>query len=344
MNSTDTTTVVDLGPPPRRLLRPVDETSRDYYLDIDNTSLSSFSGCPRAGEYSLVHNRGRDGSAATRYGHAVHGYLERRLKGATIEQGQTYLTNTFATFPPMDADEWRTVEHAINAMEQYERMWGQRPPLSPLRHDGTLLVEVPFRIPLTTIPVQAHLPYDPFTLVSPDLAHLDVESVYVNNLAVYWTGKIDAVVNDNGPALMDHKTTSMLGPTFFKDFELSQQFIGYCYAATKMWPDIFNGTNNTMILDVIAGRKPTKTGIAHEFNRTPYHYTQEQLDEWYTNVSHLVADFVSHLARGFFPQTTTACVGKYGTCQYHEVCTMPQQFRMGHLHNTFPKLTWSPLN
>ncbi len=312
-------------------------------LEIDNTSLSSFNSCARAAEFRLVRGRGSNSSPATRYGSAIHLFLEKRLCGVDHTAAMRSMIDLFKTYPPVMPDEWRTVDHAINAMTQYEAFYSQRPPLKVLKDDqGAPLVEIPFCIPLTTVDVNATFPWPASMLVNGETNadHLKVGKVYV-----YWTGKIDALVEDNtGGGPLDHKTTSMLGPSFYKDFELSQQMIGYLWATRKVFLDRFSGVPRRVTIDVIAGRKPTKTGVAHEFAREHFTYSDAQLEEWEANTKHLVADFLSHLLRGYFPMQTNWCVAKYGVCPYHEVCTMSPSHRLGHLERSYEPMTWSPLH
>jgi hypothetical protein len=312
-------------------------------LEIDNTSLSSFNSCARAAEFRLVRGRGSNSSPATRYGSAIHLYLEKRLCGVQLKDAMQEMINLFKTYPPVMPDEWRTVDHAINAMTQYEAFYAQRSSLRVLKDDqGSPLVEIPFCIPLTTVDVNATFPWPASMLVNGETSgdHLKVGKVYV-----YWTGKIDALVEDNtGGGPLDHKTTSMLGPSFYKDFELSQQMIGYLWATRKVFLDRFSGVPRRVTIDVIAGRKPTKTGVAHEFAREHFTYSDAQLEEWEANTKHLVADFLSHLLRGYFPMQTNWCVAKYGVCPYHEVCTMSPSHRLGHLERSYEPMTWSPLH
>lgn len=337
------------------LLTQHPEVVHDYILEIDNSSLEYFNTCARSAEYQLVLRHGFAGSSATRYGGAIHNFLERRYKGTSFQENVSLMSLEFSSFPPMDVEEWRTLDHAITAMEQYDAFYKNDTRFYPeaLPPDGKRLVEIPFRLPLTVIEVDATINY-PKNLLVEGSEHDG--PFKVGRIHVYWTGKMDALgwgaaanEDTNFPAVLDHKTTSMVGPTFFKDFELSQQVIGYVWAARRLpsvdpkFSERFLHTRD-FYLDTIVGRKPTRTGVQNEFILQRYTYTDERIEEWHENVQHLIADFLSHLLRGFFPMQTKQCVGKYGVCPFHDVCVLPKDMRLTHLRAAFPRVTWSPLN
>jgi hypothetical protein len=317
----------------------------EYIMEIDNSSMEYFNACARSAEYQILRARGFNGNAATRYGSAIHHYLELRETGTTQEQAMAALCAMFASFPPLPLEEWRTVDHAVTAMEQYEMFYKQQDrKVVLLSQDALPLVEVPFRVPLTTIEVNCFVPWPENLLVRDGQSegHFNIKKVHV-----YWTGKIDEVcLYDGKLSILDHKTSSMLGGLFYKEFELSSQTLGYCWAGRRApylshLPDISKLQN--FVLDVIVGRKPTKTGVAHEFERHTYTYTDEQIDNWAHNCEHIVADFLSHLVRGYFPMQTKWCVNKYGLCPFHDICVLPDHLKLSSLEQIFPPVTWSPL-
>jgi hypothetical protein len=336
---------------PRKLFRSyVDESGAhvpdEYILEIDNSSLEYFNACPRAAEYQLIKARGFSGSAATRYGSAIHKYLEMRLRGGEVGHAQQLMLSMFHSFPPLQPDEWRTVDHAMNAMEQYENFYRQQDRLKVAYTDNRdtpePYVEVPFRLPLTVIDINDDIPFAPHEIIY-DYQDTGETAFHVKRVHVYWTGKIDLLcLYDEKPAVLDHKTSSMLGALFYKEFELASQTVGYVWASRRLGDPLFL-TNSRFVLDVIVGRKPTPTGIAHEFERHVYTYTDEQITEWQVNTQHIIADFLSHLLRGYFPMQTRWCVNKYGLCPFHDVCVMPSEFRLQHLNAAFQPVTWSPL-
>jgi len=160
---------------------------------------------------------------------------------------------------------------------------------------------------------------------------------------VYWTGRIDAIVRHlNTVKVCDHKTTSMVGPSFYDDFNLSSQTIGYTWAAGHLFPELHVAG---LYVNIIIGRKPSKAGTPHAYERQTYIYSVGHLTEWHRNTQVLVSDFISHLLRGYFPMQTKWCQSKYGPCQYYPTCTaLPGPSRDIVLDSTlYQDVTWSPL-
>lgn len=335
---------------PRRYLLSHEEGDplNVFTLSIDNTSLEYFTSCSRSAFYRLFMARGVEGSSATFYGSGIHIYLEKRLAGASVDEACEALKKHFALNPyPLRENDFRTLEHALSAMERYERHWIHRP-LDMFQKDGKNVVEFSFSLPLTTIPINEHLPYRLPSLISPsDFTHFGEEFLetdpYVDHIKVRWTGRIDGLVRSHlGLSVLDHKTSSIAGAQYFKEFELSQQIIGYVWAARQLFP---SEQISSALLNLIIGRPITKTGTAHAFERHHYVYPPHRLEEWHRNTCTLVADFVSHLLRGYFPMETRWCINKFGTCPYHDVCLSPPESRPLLLSSSqYTDITWSPLN
>jgi Sec7-like guanine-nucleotide exchange factor len=83
-----------------------------------------------------------------------------------------------------------------------------------------------------------------------------------------------------------------------------------------------------------------------EFDRKIYPYTRESLVEWKQDTLMSVENYINALATASFPKHTAWCMGKYGKCQYHTVCTLPSNQRqfMLNAQTEFENVTWSPLH
>lgn len=309
----------------------------DYILQIDNSSLESFNYCPRNSEYSLVHGRVLPAVSALVYGSAIHNGLEYWYKTVDLDMEhedrvQRMLTCASETFqqesyiPQMS--EWRTIDRCHDTLLRYVKHYDGED-LKVLSHNGRPAVETAFSLPMGVLEVESDV-------------ELDGNVFRVDNIHVYWTGKIDLLVaQDNKRWIVDHKTTSMTGPTFYEHFMLSGQMLGYTWAAQE----IFGEKPLGAMVNVIYGRPVTRTGTHTKFERERFPYRQDQIDEWKENTFTLVGDFVSNLIRNNFPMATSNCMGKYGKCKYHDVCTLPANQRMSMLNSDqFSDNTWSPLN
>ena len=328
----------------------------EFALQIDNSSLEVFNTCPRSAEYQLVHARGAPPSPPLTYGGGVHDGLEYWYKnqgGATspstledvIRDSIRASEHSFEQ-NPIPLGEWRTADKCSDTLQRYFKHYGTKEPFELLKDaDGNSAVEIPFSLPLGVIE-QAEIVTTDYTfadIVDPDTySHPSTAKVAFSKIHVYWTGKMDLAARMDGANwIIDHKTTSMLGPSFYRHFELSGQTIGYTWAGEQIFGEKFAG----LMVNVIVGRKPTKSGVGCTFERQRFYYRQDQVDEWADNTLTLCSDFIACLARDNFPMSVSWCMGKYGACKYHDVCTLPKDQRHFMLNSDqYADNTWTPLH
>jgi len=344
----------------RRMLTRHDARSAfDYDFDVDNSTLTTFLTCPRSFEFGTIYGRDTSYRDALNYGSAIHHALEHFYRHDALVEDVTASRRPSSVLDvlheafldkPTDSDSWRTYEHAAESMRRYVRWHEQMPPWTLVEHDGSRAVELAFRLPLFVYEVgvadHPHIAPWPPTLVADaatggvaDLnASLGVTAV--RRIHVNYTGKIDMIVEQDGAlAVVDHKTTSIEGSTFWSQFNLSPQMIGYCWAASQL----LDRPVRSAIIDALIGRKPTKTGIPHEYARQRYHYSAEQVDEWRADVECHVRTLLDNFMRGVFPRNTNSCYGKF-PCQFRDVCPLPRNVQPTALRSgAFVPRTWSPL-
>lgn len=345
MISLDTTKPVnppESDAPKRSLLTFISDD--DYLLVLDNSALEKFTTCPTSAMYYLVYGREAHArNAALTFGGAIHVGLERFHRGETSATWEPLVRDFFVN-NPAPPDEYRTVENALTVLEEYAKR--SRLPdyeLSILSHDGPL-VEKAFELPLGVVPVNKEI----------QLPHWDSPR-FIRDIHVAWSGRIDLACECNGRnRILDHKTTSIGSEAFVSDFQLSNQTLGYTWTANKLWPEL---NISGFCLNVLWLKKPSKgVGIcdrgprggdpALQFFRSYFEYSPERLAEWETNTLHIVSDFIHCLSRSFFPMHTKWCFGKYGTCPYHDVCTMNSpEMRLRFIQSeAFKSVTWNPCN
>lgn len=337
----------------RKLLRRIEGSTDEYTLELDWSSLECFTVCPRSAQWRLVYSRSTFETPALTFGKAIHAFLEQLYRHGHPTAQQVYEIGLphFTAYPPPDA-EWRTLDHYCRVAELYmkeypvdsftpvtkEQSW--RVNGETYREDRAL-VECPFAIPLQIIEVNALSAFTSETILYD--AEGDTSLPYISKVHVIWTGVIDLVASqsDGSTIIVDHKTSSITGDSYFKGYELSQQFIGYAFAASQL----LETPITKALLNVLACRKPTKTGKPVEFQRRLYLYREDQLAEWPLSILCHVEDLLHRLTTGFFPMSTQWCVGKYGTCHYHDVCTEPAERRLVTLFsNNYADNVWNPLN
>lgn len=313
----------------------------DYILRIDNSTLEKFQSCPRSALYYVIHRRSSPPSEPLVAGGALHQGLEHlylhgvntlNLPKAIEISNQWYLDH------PCDIS-WRTPDLVSKALTQYVSTYEGNDPFELVQHNGEPFVERSFEIELGKIEMNCTLPYNKLYLTGEG----EDAPMKVRNLYCVWIGKIDLLIRDQlGLRVLDHKTTSMLGNTFYRQFELGQQPLGYVWAANKIFGEMPKG----FLVNAIYWRPPLKNAAAGrvEFSRHPFNYTQEKVDEWEQDVMSSISDFVGNMQRGYFPGYRMWCVNKYGVCPYHDVCSQDTPEQRKDLLNCslFSNVTWDP--
>jgi hypothetical protein len=332
-----------LVPSTRRELLTQFPNSDDYLLVLDNTALTKFKECPLSAAHYLVYGREAHAkNAALSFGSAIHVGLESILRGEDDATTTAAVLKFFSENPP-PPDEYRTPATALEVLRHYH----QRATLADyqwqLLTDATgPIIERAFELPLMSIIIDCNL----------KLPAWDAPR-FVARIFVAWSGRIDTVAFTHGMnRVVDHKTSSIDGDQFTQAFHLSSQVLGYIWAGRQLWPDL---DLRAFCVNVIRLKKPTgSTGLldkgprggepALKFFRAYFQYSPERMDWWLSNTRATVSDLVHCLVRSFFPANDTHCIGKYGRCQYHDVCcndsaSMRERMLVSDLFKT---VTWNP--
>lgn len=308
--------------------------------------------CDRKAEYRILHKREFGGKAnALNFGGAVHAGLDVRYRGGEFAQEtlQAQMAAAISYLQDQPTDDWRTAELACDVLHQYSLSY-PADDFSVMNLDGHSFVELPFAVPLGVLELPEPLTLPDITL-SPEelndyktaaLASGQVSLGSYDRIPVIWCGKIDLVIVHNGKCwICDHKTTSMFGDTFFEQFNLSSQFMGYKWALQESLKINIEG----VLINALAMRKPTKTGKGITFHRMYMPTEGYLIEEWHQNTLENIGAFFQSLANGYFPMKTTACRTKWhSNCEYLRVCTLPAEQRDMYINTgDFRDVTWSPL-
>ena len=326
----------------RRMFTRIDADTLE--MCIDNSTLEKVLTCPRSYEFYHVFGRDSGSRDALNYGTAIHLALEHYFTHGNMCVAQL-LHDHFAANPCSDGS-WRNLDHALEAVKRYAALREQLPPWRPLTHNDKPAVEIGFKLPLLEFAVKDHVvPYPEHIIVA---GSENSGYAVCRTIRVCYTGKIDLAIQSMLSAdkdsydILDHKTTSIGGPTFWKAFRTSAQMRGYSWAATQL----FGKPPTQTIIDAIVGRAPTvkAKGIPHECEQMGFQYSPEQLSEWHNSVTSHVNTTLTRLVSGFFPESNTHCSNKFGMCDYFDVCC--QQMNARHIllaSGQFADRTWSPI-
>ncbi len=364
----------------------------DNCIFIDNSMIELLNTCPRALEYNRLHKRILAAeSPSLNFGSAIHLALEHRYKtcanlpASPFDEAEiaSILTDFFEEKPAPVGD-FRTLNWALEVVKKYNLIYGQEDfnlleyeqpqtcshcngvgstfdkenqtrPCFFCRETGKnkLMVELPFALPLFAILL-------PSLLVRIDWDG-DPKTLRPGEVGVFYSGRIDLpnLKEDNQVFVMDHKTTSLLGPTFFDDKKMSAQQKGYAWSFQKLTGMPVRGyeVNAIRIKEppqwITNGGEPKRGGRKQNLEewwreslvRERFLLAPGELDEWHSNVIELITEFFWRYTREFFPMKTNWCVAKYGRCPYFEVCTtQPPADRLLILNSgLYQENTWSPL-
>ena len=130
------------------------------------------------------------------------------------------------------------------------------------------------------------------------------------------TGIIDmeAIYHD-GAFIVDHKTTSQTFAALFSKYTHNLSFKGYTRALAAMNPD-----HRPVGVLINAIRFKNNKGLEVEFEREPYMFSQQQLDEFDATVISIKREIEMCQSDGFWPKSGEQCSQPWGLCEYFPLC------------------------
>jgi hypothetical protein len=298
-------------------------------LFISNSSLEFLDTCPRSMEYAYIYRRISTGEkAALNFGGGIHAGLAERYRSpeehrdfvadTEVEVRQMATMDKYFEDHPLPLGDFRQPDLAKRLVQYHNRIYKSES-LRILEHEGKPLVEFPFAFKLVTLP------------------YFDArnEQSYITFI---YNGIIDRIGEEDGQTFpVDTKTTSMMGEGFWQEQRINPQHEGYCWA----WWKATGKPPAGYIVDGIRVRRPlqrdalgnskrsTRADIEDDdFQRDKVYLGLERLMEWEENLKAKLETFLWYYSKGYFPVHKKWCVGKYGTCQYYDVCNLAQEFRV----------------
>jgi hypothetical protein len=283
---------------------PEGVTPPEDFPTHDNSALSLFSRCPRL--YQLSHLEkvaplGR--SAALDFGSLIHLGLEHYYKalkdGASLTEAATAGIMKMKDTEFIDPlDDYRTKHRALLTFADYVAHYEDD------KQWTILMTEGPFEV--------------------------------TDENGFSWGGKMDLVVKWLGRYwIVDHKTTSRGGATFYDSFFPDPATVGYAWAASRLVGQPVTGVIINRILVHKERKKPELTFERRPFNYQPWHFS-----EWYAAQLDKMHDITRAHERGYFRPNWEACVGKYGRCAMYDLCRTAPQNRERVIAQDYTENTW----
>jgi len=264
----------------------------------DNTMFTWFDECARLYQvFAVLGLRPKLKRAPLEFGSLLHEGLDTLYQTKSIHDA----VNKMESLPYEDPiDDHRTKARAILTLVEYHEHYGDEEGW----FKNILLTETPFDI------------------------------VSLNGFR--YGGKIDLIVNYNDEAwIIDHKTTSMGGPTWWDQFYNSPQMLGYVFAGSLLVGRPIQG----VIVNQLLIHK-TKKSPEEQFARRPFLYSKDQVEEWLHMRASTYQKIKAAKDSGYFPPNYNNCKGKFGRCALFNICTLPQASRARALEYDFEHNPW----
>jgi hypothetical protein len=149
---------------------------------------------------------------------------------------------------------------------------------------------------------------------------------------VLYTGRADMVATfANGTYVFDEKTTSQLGATWPRQWELRSQFSGYVWAAQRTGLSVQGAVVRGV--SILKTKYDTAQAITY---RSPY-----EIDRWLTQVNRDLNRMLACWGEGWWDYDLDHACSEYGGCQFQRVCKSDSPDTW--LPMYFEKRVWDPL-
>lgn len=299
-------------------------------LVLDNSTVSCFRDCRRRALYRYVKDWTKDGPepASLAFGRGWHNGLDALYKLYYTTRDET--SKLFkAEWPKIKASDAFLETIADTAYKAFLEEWTDAGyPETPSFED---LETDPKRTPIRAknMFIQYYLDMmhimDGWSLIASETPFIvpldDTETKY------WYGGRTDKIIaSEEGLWLVEHKTSSLYSKSsgfqsaFSDSFSPNSQIEGYMFALhwLKARGEI---KSDLPIVGVIVD-----AALVHKtqfyFKRIPIYYDERLVTQWYEEVIQYVHEFDQTLENGKWSRNTDSCQGKYGCCQFVDVCRM----------------------
>lgn len=299
-------------------------------MKVDNFALTMFQACPR--KFDLRMNQGwtiRRRSPALSFGAAVHTGLAEWYRGHGVEATLKSVIEAWdrSTERP---DDYRTLEKCVKTLGEYALFYP---------HESFTVVGAP-DLPIVeqtfTLALGLHLACDTCGN-SADPEDEMCPSCHAPREPIEYGGIFDTLVEFGGQVyVLEHKTTSQLGPYYFTQFKPNNQVSGYVWAARQLSGRPVHGA----LVNAIGIYKVGKT----KFERQVTTRNDQEIAEWKVNVWATCLEIQMYRKLNVWPQRTPACT-QYGLCEMHQVCSIPDHnYRDAMLEQAYVRDEWDYTN
>lgn len=285
---------------------------------LDSTIIAAARSCGRKVELEFFdHWRSREPSVHLHAGAAyaagiekarVAYYVEGMDAETSVALGIQKCLEAYGDFDCPD-DSAKSASRTAGALEYYFSRW-------PLGVDDA----IPIKLPSGKHGIE-------FSFAEP----LDILHPETGNPLIY-CGRMDMICNKNGQVLgEDDKTTSQLGASWPRQWDLRSQFTGYCWGARRAGIPL-----QGFLVRGVSILK-TKYDAAEAITYRPDWQIERWEKQLYRDVQHLLQQW----EEGYFHFNLDHACAEYGGCPFKQVCLMREPEQM--LEQMYQRRKWNPI-
>lgn len=147
-----------------------------------------------------------------------------------------------------------------------------------------------------------------------------------------YSWRADQIINyAGGRFIEDDKTTSQLGASWSRQWDLRSQFTGYAWGCAKAGVQV----DGVLVRGVSILK--TKYDTAEALTYRP----QWQIDRWYEQLNRDIKRLIGMWESGCFDYNLDHACAEYGGCLFRGVCVLPEPSQW--LEQFFERRQWNPL-
>lgn len=149
---------------------------------------------------------------------------------------------------------------------------------------------------------------------------------------ILYVGRLDMLMNFAGGIFMeDDKTTSQLGATWSRQWDLRSQFTGYAWGCKQSGIEVDGA--------VVRGVSILKT--KYDTQQAISYRPQWQIDRWYNETLVWLERALNAYKHGFYLHNLDHSCAEYGGCAFRQCCSSDNE--MPFLETMFERREWDPV-
>jgi hypothetical protein len=145
---------------------------------------------------------------------------------------------------------------------------------------------------------------------------------------ILFSGRMDAILKAfGGRFVTDEKTTSQLGASWSKQWDLRSQFTGYCWGARESGEPV----NGVLVrgVSILKTRFDTLQAVSYR--------PDWQIDRWYTEMLSWVEDAIRMWKQNYYRHNLDESCSSYGGCPLRQICMTQPDERQPFLETYFER-------